>query len=361
MKTSIQNTILIIVVIFFLAISSAKSAVILQYHHISNDTPKSTSISPKLFQQHMEYLEQNNFKIISLDTFLNHLEKKIQFEDKTVLITFDDGYDSIFDNALPILKESNFPFTVFINAKPIEQNLSQWMTWQQLKTLQKNKGTIANHSYAHQHLIRRLENESDFAWRKRIENDLLKNQKLLEQKLNITNKVLAYPYGEYDQLHLKPLLARHGFYGFAQHSGAVSLATDLQAIPRFAFGGNYGQMDDFKIKVNALPMHTKSVELLGTKGELLSDHVLRSEEYKPQLRVTLESESILGRLQCFYSGQGKLEKEIKQKQAIFRLSKKIKPGRSRFNCTAPSKQKGRFYWFSQPIIRSLPNGQWYSE
>ncbi|MCW8877213.1 MAG: polysaccharide deacetylase family protein [Kangiellaceae bacterium] len=309
----------------------------------------------------MDYLEENRFKVISLNIFIHHLVKQIPFDDKTVLITFDDGYDSIFDNALPILTDKKFPFTVFINAKPIEQKLSQWMTWQQLKTLQKNNGTIANHSYAHQHLIRRLENESYFAWSKRIEKDLLKNQKLLEQKLNISNKVLAYPYGEYDQLNLKPLLAKHGFYGFAQHSGAVSLEVDRQAIPRFAFGGVYGQIDDFKIKVNALPLNAEKLELLGSDGRAIADHVLTGEEYKTQLRVTLDNNSRLAQLQCFFSGQGKLEKEIKQNQAIFKLSQKIKPGRSRFNCTAPSKQKGRFYWFSQPIIRSLPGGKWYSE
>ena len=309
----------------------------------------------------MDYLEQNDFKIISLAAFLNHLDKKIQFDDKTVLITFDDGYDSIIDNALPILKQKGFPFTVFINAKPIEQKLSQWMTWQQLKTLQQYKGTIANHSFSHHHLIRRLENESDAAWVKRIENDLLKNQKLLKQKLNISNKVLAYPYGEYDRTQVMPLLAKHGFVGFAQHSGAVSLETDRQAIPRFAFGGNYGQMDDFIVKVNALPVNLKRVELLNAKGKVLSDHVLTNEEYYPQLKVTSENSALLSQLQCFFSGQGRLEKRIEQNQALFQLSQKVKPGRSRFNCTAPSKQKGRFYWFSQPIIRSLPGGEWYSE
>jgi len=309
----------------------------------------------------MDYLKDNGFKVISLSTFISHLEKEIPFDNKSVLITFDDGYSSVYERALPILNEKKFPFTVFVNANPIEQKLKGWMNWDELKVLQERGGEIANHSYEHNHLIRRLENETLSDWKERIKSDLSKNQKLLEQNLDIKNRVLAYPFGEYDRQNLKPLLAELNFYGFAQHSGAVSIKTDHQAVPRFAFGGRYGQIDDFITKVNSLPLLVDQTEILDSRGNVLKDHVFVEEEYLPQLRVTLRDDIKSSSLQCFFSGQGKLEREINEKQITFKLKSKIKPGRSRFNCTAPSKQKGRFHWFSQPVIRSLPDGQWYKE
>ncbi len=353
--------ILIFSLFVFLLSVEIKAAVILQYHHISNDTPQSTSTSPKLFKQHIQYLIDNQFNVVSLDTFIEHLKKQIPFKDKTVLITFDDGYQSIFDNALPILKQADFPFTVFVNAKPIEQKLSQWMSWQTLKALQKEKGSIANHSYQHKHLIRRSENEQEADWSKRILTDLLKNQNLLEKKLQISNRVLAYPYGEYNQ-GLKQLLKKNNFLGFAQHSGAVSINVDQQAIPRFAFGGNYGAMDDFIIKVNALPFKDKKLELINDNNQLINEHVFDNGSFlKPKLKIVLKDKTLLNKINCYFSGQGKLEKVLHENSAVFTLKNAIKSGRSRFNCTAPSNQKGRFYWVSQPIIKALDNGSWYNE
>lgn len=356
-----KRTVFILLLIIIVFGNKSYAAIVVQYHHISDKTPRSTSTSPRLFLQHMEYLEKNNFKVISLSTFIYHLKEQIPFDDKSVLITFDDGYSSIFEEALPVLKEKDFPFTVFINAKPIEQKLKGWMSWKELKELQKFKGEIANHSYEHAHLIRRLKGESKVDWKKRISADLIKNQMLLEKHLNIKSRVLAYPYGEYDKQNLKPLIAELDFMAFAQHSGAVSIGVDQQAIPRFAFGGAYGDMGDFKIKINSLPFSNVQAELLDSRSNPLKDHVLTGDEFLPQLRLTLSDHFDDASIHCYFSGQGKVDRSIDSESIVFKLKAKINPGRSRFNCTSPSKQKGRFHWYSHPVIRSLPGGQWYKE
>ena len=309
----------------------------------------------------MKYLAENNFKVISLEDFVKHLNNQRAFADKTVLITFDDGYQSIIDNALPVLKEYQFPFTVFINAKPIVQKLPPWMSWDELRELQKHNASIANHGYEHLHMIRLLAGESEAEWLIRITEDIEKNQSLLESELGVKLKALAYPYGEYDSTNIKPLLERKGYLGFAQHSGAVSVSVDQQAIPRFPFGGSYGAMEDFKDKVNALAIDVKSMSLKSESGKLLDDHVLTGRAAKPSLLVELAQPEALERLSCFYTGQGLLKKSIDGGIATFSLSDSVPPGRTRFNCTLPSDQKQRFYWFSQPLIQRMPDGQWYKE
>ena len=68
------------------------AAVILQYHHVSTDTPASTSIAPAQFEKHMQYLKDNGFTVVPLSKIVESVQNKQALADKTVAITFDDAY-----------------------------------------------------------------------------------------------------------------------------------------------------------------------------------------------------------------------------------------------------------------------------
>ncbi len=76
--------------------NQAASAVILQYHHVSSTTPPSTSISPADFRVHMEYLRDNGFTVLRLEEVVAALQDAASLPDKTAVITFDDGYLSVY-------------------------------------------------------------------------------------------------------------------------------------------------------------------------------------------------------------------------------------------------------------------------
>jgi hypothetical protein len=58
---------------------AAQSAVILLYHHVAEDTPPSTSISPANFDAHLAYLRDNDFNVIALDRICSdNLRRRIQ-------------------------------------------------------------------------------------------------------------------------------------------------------------------------------------------------------------------------------------------------------------------------------------------
>ncbi|WP_444994523.1 polysaccharide deacetylase family protein [Aliikangiella sp. IMCC44359] len=359
MKNSKLLFSLLLAFLMFLSIRG-HTAVILQYHHISDETPKSTSLSPALFKQHLAYLHQEAFKVLSVDELISLIQTKQSFPDKSVVITFDDGYRSIYKNAYPLLKQYKMPFTVFVSTQPIKQKLSQFMTWDELKLLSQNGATIANHSVTHPHMIRHHIAEKEEQWSERITKEILSAQADIEMHIQTKSRLLAYPYGEYTN-QLKAIVSQLGFVAFGQHSGAMSVNSDLQAIPRFPMGGFYGSMEDFILKVNTLPMPIKSIALLDEHGNYLTEHLLSSKVKKPQLKLALKTEFQSLNIQCYLSGQGKINKRIQDKFFIFQASDKLMAGRSKYNCTAPSKQPGRFYWFSQPWIKQLDNGRWYQE
>ena len=112
--------------IFFVNLSVAANGidshgVILVYHHVSTNTPPSTSISPEDFRKHLDYLQKNDFSVIPLNQMLETLKAGRQLPDKAVAITFDDGYISIYDTAFPMLKTYGFPFTLFLSTSPIDR------------------------------------------------------------------------------------------------------------------------------------------------------------------------------------------------------------------------------------------------
>ncbi len=346
--------------LLFLLISPVThSLVILQYHHISDSTPKLTSLSPDLFKQHLKYLKDNNFQVLSLDAVIKSLHKGEKFADKTVAITFDDGYRSVYQTAFPLLKKYQFPFTIFVHTSPIEHQLSQFVSWQNLNEMAKFGASIANHTIHHRHLIKKNIHDKKKLRKTMIMAEIVDSQKVLEQKASNVLKALAYPYGEFDQ-QATAVVKQLGFIGFGQHSGGLSQKPDLLTIPRFPMGGAYGDMQDFAIKVNSLAMPIEQLILLNSRGNPIHHHLLDSIDKKPRLKILLNEIDKNLQISCYSSSGKKLIKKVIEKGFVFTPQDNLPVGRSRYNCTAAAKGE-RFYWFSQPWILADEQGNFYRD
>lgn len=340
---------------------SSQAAVVLQYHHVSESTPASTSITPALFKQHMEYLAEHNFKVVPLPDLVKQLKNGETLPDKTVAITFDDAYESVYREAYPLLKKRGWPFTIFINTDPHDQNKRLFASWAQVQEMAKQGVTIANHTTSHNHLLRLRNNESRAEWRKRVTAEVMDAEKRITEKTGQSHRLLAYPYGEYDN-HVKALLKELDFVAFGQQSGPLFAAGDLLALPRFPFGGNFGDMQDFATKVNTRPFAVASVQFYETPElkKVLDDVVLPFGQ-KPVLVLTLQDNSILSRVNCFASGQGAIKTEVRDGQLIVQPNKPLQAGRTRYNCTASTGERGQFFWFSQQWLTTGKDGRWAHE
>ena len=357
-----QKILLTAIVLTLAAVSmSTSAAVVLQYHHVSESTPASTSVTPDLFKQHMDYLAEHDFKIVPLPELVKQLKSGKALPDRAVAITFDDAYESVYNEAYPLLKKRGWPFTVFINTDPHDQNKKSFATWAQIKEMAKQGVTIANHTTKHGHLLRLRDNESRAQWRKRITQEILDAEQRITEKTGQKHRLLAYPYGEYDN-HVKDVLKALDFVAFGQQSGPLFALNDLLALPRFPFGGGYGDLQDFSTKVNTRPFAIASVELYEDAAlkKPLKDLVLAYGK-KPVLVITLEDQKLLPRVNCFASGQGAIKTEVRDGKLIVQANKPLHAGRARYNCTAPTGEKGRFFWFSQQWLTKGKDGRWAHE
>ena len=338
--------------------ASIGAAVIIQYHHVDTETPAATSISPELFAQHLAYLADNGFEVWALPRLIEALKKGEAMPEKVVSITFDDGYKSVYRQALPILRKYKFPFTVFINTRLVGG--AGFMGWEALRELAGEGNTIANHTVSHPHLIRRLGDESEAQWQTRIKLEISEVEALLRDRLGHSPGLLTYPYGEYNH-QVQALTKELNLIAFAQHSGAFDESVNWQAIPRFSFGGSYTAMAGFIDKVNSLPMPLREVRVSDELGQRLSDPLLPTEVSRPVLTLRLNTPELAKQVSCFASGQGRIDVQVKGDTATTRPKRALPSGRSRINCTAASGQRGRYYWYSEFFMRKRQDGSWYPE
>lgn len=347
------------IVILFFCSAASHALVVLQYHHVSNKTPKSTSISPELFSAHMDYIAAEKYQVVDMLQLKKWLQQGQALPDRAVVITFDDGYRSVYTTAFPELKRRGWPFTVFINTKAHDEKNPHFMSWQELRRLDKAGAVIANHTDSHPHLIRQRTYESPVQWRQRREREISFAEKRLAKELGRSHKLFAYPFGEYDEALKKHLKAR-GYLAFGQQSGALSLESDYQQLPRFPFGGNYGDMKDFAVKLKSLPFPLARIIVTTEKGAVLDAPELPAGSSRPILRIASPLMKYLNAVTCYASGQGQITSDVKGGVLVAQAQQSLAPGRSRYNCTAAA-GGGRFYWYSQMFIRRLPSGAWAKE
>lgn len=350
MKTPyIISYLLVIKALFIIqSVHGMDNASILLYHHVSDSTPDSTSLSKDQFKVHMQYLKDNHV-VLPLTEIVKKLQAHQPLPDKAVAITFDDGYQNILQNAHPILKEFGFSYTIFINPDMVGFG-QDYLDWPEIQRMSKENVSFANHGMEHLHFLKKHQNESEQDWLQRVSNNVKDSESLLAEKLGYSLKYVAYPYGEFNN-KLKEQLRKLGYVGFGQHSGAIASYSDFGALPRFPAAGVYANLNTLKVKLASLAMPINY--------KLTPDPELQFSENPASLAIDIDSDDISPQqVRCYASGDV-LKSVWNQGKLVIKLDEKISPPRSRVNCTAPSlSHKGRYYWYSQPWFKPNNSGQW---
>ena len=319
--------------------------IILQYHHVADDTPAVTSISPAQFRKHLQLLEDEGMQVVSLPDAIAALKNGQQLPPRSVAITFDDAYGSIYQNAFPMLAKRNWPFTIFVNPGPVDRGLPDIISWDQLREMQASGATIANHTMEHPYLIERPQGMSLEQWMKQ---EVVQADERIQAEMGTSYRFLAYPYGEYS-LEIADWLAQHDYTAFGQQSGPAGIDSWWQSIPRFPAAGQYANIDTLKGKLKTLAFNT---------GNAASEEPALGRQNPPSYTLSFQSDDVkLDALQCYASGEGRIEHTLDHQSGEATLgtwaTKAITAGRGRYNCTAPSKsQPGYFYWHSQLWINT---------
>ena len=251
-------TIMFIIAIFLVFANAKNTVAVLNYHQINDVDNNALTVTVKDFDDQMRYLSENNYNVITPKEMLDAFKNNAKLPDKTVIITFDDGYKDNYENAYPILKKYNLKGTIFVITDYVSL-YPNYITWDEAKEMQKS-GVInlESHTMDHFNLLKISKNDARL--------QLANSKYWLEAHLKKPVTFLAYPEGDYNE-DLKNMLKELKYEGgFTVNYGLVSSASDVYEMPRVAvFGYQSGNLTRFKQKLEYAPIF---IHLQNLKFEL---------------------------------------------------------------------------------------------
>jgi biofilm PGA synthesis lipoprotein PgaB len=220
MVKKIVRVLLCSALLLWLMMSCAFAQVaILCYHEI--DKPADTyAIDESKFKAHLDYLKDNGYHFVSLDEYIAYTKGTLKLPDKSVMITFDDGYLSFYTKVYPLLQKYQIPAMLAIvtswtdgEGKPTD--IGDLASWDNLREMESSGlVTIVSHSHAlhknqeinpqgdlssiaesHLYVNNRYETENEYETR--LNNDFREGQKIFEEKLGHKARAIVWPYGLY--------------------------------------------------------------------------------------------------------------------------------------------------------------------
>lgn len=168
---------------------------IIFYHDI--DGKGSYAVDSKTLRSHFEYFRAHDITVVPLSDLLERMDNPRPFKGRSIAITFDDGFKSMYTKLLPLVDEYHYPVTLFVYTDNVREKGEKVITWSELKILQAHGIDIQSHTISHADLTKLHEAGTAEAQGK-LFRELYYSRRLLAQKMGKPVDFLAFPYGKYD-------------------------------------------------------------------------------------------------------------------------------------------------------------------
>jgi peptidoglycan/xylan/chitin deacetylase (PgdA/CDA1 family) len=201
--------------------------------HALDDQPSVISFPPQLFQRGMARLHDNGWKTLSLPEIVDHANRGISFPERSFAITFDDGYQSVYNRAFPILQGYGFSATVFLT---VGENRSRtnsdrlpsmcdrtMLSWNEIKEMHRTGITFGAHTLTHPDLTRLRGDQ--------LEAEVAGAKAVIEDTLGTQVTDFAYPFGRYDD-RSREIVSHHFVCACSDKLGLTRIGSDVYAMER---------------------------------------------------------------------------------------------------------------------------------
>ena len=205
---------------------------ILTFHALDNDSSV-TSFSPRVFRRGLARLHENGYRALSLMKAVDCLHQGRPFPNRSIVITFDDGYQSVYDEALPVLRDYGMCATVFLTVGKtgvVEfasrlPSLSgrSMLSWHEIREMAKIGISFGAHTLTHPDLTRLPIN--------RVEAEICHSKAFIEDALGSPVTCFAYPYGRCDQ-RSREIVRQHFACACSDKLGLTTRNSDCYALER---------------------------------------------------------------------------------------------------------------------------------
>ena len=217
------------------------------YHHIdtapagANAVRRDLSVSPKKFEEQLQYLRQQGYESITLNDLVLHLTRGTPLPPKPIILTFDDGYIDAYIHAFPLLKHFGFSGTFFLISAPVDANNPDFLSWDHVLEMHQAGMRFEPHSYDHPDMRNR-----GFQF---VVFQILAPKEAIEARTGEPCHFFAYPSGRYDDYVIEVLRSADYWGGVLTAQGATHSSGDIFTLRRVRVQGADG-LDDFIRNLN---------------------------------------------------------------------------------------------------------------
>lgn len=206
-----------------------KSVPVLMYHSIDYEKGNELRVPKEAFREQMSYLKESGYTTLTLDELYDFFINNKPVPNKSIVITFDDGYKDNFENAYPVLKEFGFNATIFVITSTVDAN-KNYLTSPQIKELEENGIDIESHTVNHEQLDKLTYAE---------QLTTLKNSReYIEKLLGKQKKYTAYPFGKWNDDTIKAVKEAGYSMVFTTESGWGNKSQGIYELHRVYVSAN---------------------------------------------------------------------------------------------------------------------------
>ena len=304
----------------------------IMYHRFDENKYPSTNIQLNVFIKHIQLIENLNYEFIHPDDFQKNFNTPKN--QKKILLTIDDAFQSFYQVAWPYLKKNKIPFILFVSTEPVGNN--GYMTWKQIKEVEsENFAIIGHHSHSHEYLIEK--SDKDFV------KDIETANQIFNEKLGYIPNLFSYPFGEYSEF-MRKYVSKNFNYAFGQHSGVIDINKEKFQLPRFPINENYGEIKRFTSIIKTYPLQYKKLFPLEKKLNDSNNPPLFSVEF-------FHDQKNIENINCYSNEGDKWENSditFINKTLNIKFREPFLPRRGRINCSL--NDNGKWRWFGTQFI-----------
>jgi peptidoglycan/xylan/chitin deacetylase (PgdA/CDA1 family) len=174
---------------------------ILMYHYVepwpkdADEIRKNLTVRPEDFTAQMDYLHSHGYVTVSLYDLVYALTLGKPLPDKAVIVTFDDGYHSLPQYAVPLMERYGYRGTIFVITEFMDNGLPAYLTWPEAEALYAQGWKIEPHSKSHDQMAGR-----DRAFQL---YQMLGSMQTVAAHIGVQPRFFCYPSGKYDDVSLQ--------------------------------------------------------------------------------------------------------------------------------------------------------------
>ena len=223
---------------------AATSAPILTYHAISEPPAgarhRQLFVAPDDFAAEMRWLLEQGFQAVTLDELHRGWREGSSLPAKPVVISFDDGLETQFTEALPVLRDLGWPGVLNLKVESLRQGeLTEAMIGRMIAA----GWEVDSHTITHPKLTRLGEHA--------LEREVAGSRRILEERLQVPVEFFCYPYGRFDPRVVEVVRDADYLGATTTRVGLASATANPYRLPRLRVSGSAG-LDEFAAEIDSL-------------------------------------------------------------------------------------------------------------